>query len=95
MCIDFIDLKNAYPKDSYTLPSIDELIDSASGNKNLSMMESHSGYNQILMHKPNEDNIAFITDRGTFCYRIMSDLKNVGATFQHHVDQVFTHQIGC
>ena len=31
MCIDFIDLNRAYPKDSYPLSSIDQLIDATSG----------------------------------------------------------------
>jgi len=29
MCVDFMDLNNACPKDSYPLPSIDALVDSA------------------------------------------------------------------
>ena len=31
MCVDFTDLNKACPKDSYPLPSIDALVDSASG----------------------------------------------------------------
>ena len=34
MCVDFMDLNKACPKDSYPLPSIDALVDSASGCKN-------------------------------------------------------------
>lgn len=30
MCIDYTDLNKAYPKNSYSLPSIDELVDAAS-----------------------------------------------------------------
>ena len=36
MCVDFTDLNKACPKDSYPLPSIDALVDSASGCKMLS-----------------------------------------------------------
>jgi len=34
MCVDFTDLNKACPKDSYPLPSIDALVDSASGLPN-------------------------------------------------------------
>jgi len=33
MCVDFTNLNKACPKDSYPLPSIDALVDSASGCK--------------------------------------------------------------
>lgn len=45
MCVDFIDLNKACPKDNYPLLSIDELVDGAFGNKILSMMDAHLGYN--------------------------------------------------
>ncbi|KAK2409009.1 hypothetical protein QL285_044467 [Trifolium repens] len=49
MCVDFTDLNKACPKDPYPLPSIDRLIDGASGYKTLSFMDAYSGYNQIKM----------------------------------------------
>ena len=47
MCVDFTDLNKAYPKDSYPLPRIDQLVDSTAGHKLLSFMDAFSGYNQI------------------------------------------------
>jgi len=47
MCVDFIDLNNACPKDFYPLPNIDILVDSASGHGFLSFIDAFSGYNQI------------------------------------------------
>jgi len=49
MCLDFIDLSKACPKDSYPLPHIDQLVDSTAGHKLLSFMDVFSGYNQIKM----------------------------------------------
>lgn len=49
MCVDYTDLNMACPKDPYPLPSIDHLIDNASGYKTLSFMDAYSGYNQIKM----------------------------------------------
>jgi len=54
MCVDFTDLNKACPKDSYPLPSIDALVDSASGCKMLSFLDAFSGYNQIKMHPRDE-----------------------------------------
>ena len=45
MCVDFTDLNKACPKDSYPLPSIDALVDSAVGCKLLSFLDAFSGYN--------------------------------------------------
>ena len=39
--------------------------------------------------------IAFITDRGLYCYRIMPyGFKNVGTTYQLLVNKIFKKQIG-
>jgi len=50
MCVNFTDLNKACPKDSYPLPSIDALVDSASGCTLLSFLDAFSRYNQIWMH---------------------------------------------
>ena len=45
MCVDFSNLNKACPKDYDPLPSIDALVDSASGCKLLSFLDAFSGYN--------------------------------------------------
>ena len=49
MCVDFIDLNNACPKDSFPLPRIDQLVDSTVGHMLLTFMDAFSSYNQIKM----------------------------------------------
>ena len=49
MCVDFIDLNNTCPKDSYPFPQIDQLVDSIARYRLLSFMDALSGYNQIKM----------------------------------------------
>ena len=49
ICVDFIDLNKACPKDSYPLPRIDQLVDSIARHKLLSFMDAFSGYNQIKL----------------------------------------------
>ena len=40
MCMDFTDLNRACPKDSYPLPRIDQLVDSASGYNRMSFLDA-------------------------------------------------------
>src|SRR5574338_212629 len=89
-CIDYSDLNKACPKDSFPLPRIDQLVDSTVGHELLSFMDAYSGYNQILIHLPNQEHTSFVTDLGLYCYNIMSfGCKNVGATYQRLVNQMF------
>ena len=49
MCVDFIDLNKACPKDSCPLLRIDQLVDSTVSHKLLSFIDAFSSYNQIRM----------------------------------------------
>jgi len=94
VCIDFTDLNKACPKDSFPLPHIDRLVEATAGNELLSFMDAFSGYNQILMHQNDREKTVFITDQGTYCYKVMPfGLKNAGATYPRLVNQMFTDQL--
>jgi len=71
MCVDFTDLNKTCPKDSYPLPSIDSLVDSALGCQLLSFLDAFSGYNHICMHPRDESKNAFITEISSYCYKVM------------------------
>ena len=47
MCVHFIDLNKASPKDSYPLPRVDVLVDSTTRHQLLSFIDAFSDYNQI------------------------------------------------
>jgi len=95
MCVDFMDLNKACPKDSYPLPSIDALVDSASGCKMLSFLDAFSGYNQIKMHPRDESKTAFMTETCSYCYKVMPfGLKNASATYQRLMDKVLAPMLG-
>ena len=82
MCVDFTDLNNACPKDSYPLLRIDTLIDSTAKHELLSFMDAFSGYNQIKVNEDDQERTFFITRQGLFCYKVMLfGLKNAGATY--------------
>lgn len=91
MCINFTDLNKAYPKDSYPLPSINGLVDGASGYVILSFLDAYSGYNQIPMYYSDREKTALITEKSNYCYDVMSfGLKNTGATYQRLMDKDLT-----
>ena len=93
--MDFIDLNNACPKDSFPLPRIDQLVDSTIGHKLLTFMDAFLGYNQILMKEEDQEKTAFVTSQGLYFYKVMPfGLKNVGTNYQRLVNQMFTKQIG-
>jgi len=95
MCVDFTDLNKACLEDSYPLPSIDALVDSASGCNMLSFLDAFSGYNQIKMHPRDESKTAFMTETCSYCYKVMSfGLKNTGATYQRLMDKVLAPMLG-
>jgi len=77
------------------LPKIDQLVDSTAGHKLLTFMDTFSGYNQIQMVEEDQEKTAFVTSQGLYCYRVMPfGLKNVRATYQRLVNQMFKKQIG-
>ena len=95
VCIDFTKLNKACPKDPFPLPWIDQLVDLASGHVWLSFLDAFQGYHQIPMNAADQEKTAFITPRGTYCYKMMSfGLKNARATYQRMVTKMFGHMIG-
>ena len=91
-CIDFTNLNRAYPKDNYSLPWIDTLVDSTARHQLLSFMVSFSGYNQIKLNKANQKKTLFVTSHGLFCYKVMSfELKNAGTMYQRLMNRMFAH----
>ena len=67
MCVDFTDLNKACPKDNFSLPRIDQLMDSTAGHKLLKFIEVFSRCNQIKLAEEDQEKIAFITSQGFYC----------------------------
>ena len=90
VCVAFRDLNKASPNDDFPLPHIDMLVDSTTGHSMLSFMDGFSRYNQILMALEDMEKTSFITEWGTYYYRVMTfGLKNVGATYQRATTTIF------
>ena len=82
VCVDFRNLNKASPKDDFPIPHIDMLVDSTAGHAMLTFMDGFSNYNQIMMAPEDREKTSFITEWGTYCYKVMPfGLKNTGATY--------------
>src|ERR1051325_8282716 len=92
ICIDFRDLNAATPKDQYSMPVAEMLIDSAAGFEYLSMLDGYSGYNQIFTTEEDVAKTAFRCPGalGTYEWVVMSfGLKNAGATRSEEMNTIF------
>ena len=95
ICINYTNLNKAYPKDSFPLLRIDQLVDATAGHKLLSSMDAHFGYNHIRMCPDDEDKTTFTIYHDLYCYKVISfGLKNAGVTYQRLVNKVFAELIG-
>ena len=95
VCVDYTDLNEACPKDSFPLPRIDQIINVSTGNGMLSFMDAFSNYHQIPMHLFDAEKMAFATPHGLHCYNVKPfGLKNAEATYQRMVTKIFRPLIG-
>ncbi|KAL0437700.1 UNVERIFIED_CONTAM: Transposon Tf2-12 polyprotein [Sesamum radiatum] len=90
VCADFRDLNNARPKDDFSLPIAELMIDATTVHEALSFIDGSSGYNQIRMAPVDEELTAFRTPKGIYCYKVMPfGLNNFGATYQRAMQKIF------
>ena len=58
-------------------------------------MDAFSSYNQIRMHKDDQEKISFVTSQRLFCYKVMPfGLKNAGVMYRRLMNKMFVQQIG-
>ena len=95
VCVDYTDLNEACPKDSFPLPGIDQIVDAAAKHIILSFLDAFFRYNQVLMHPPDAEKMTFITLHELYCYDVMPfGLNNVGETYQRLVTKIFRSLLG-
>ena len=82
ICIDFLDVNKACPKDDFPLPNIDTIVDLTVDHSIFSLMDGFLGYNQIRIAPEDQEKIAFTCAWGTFCWNMIPfGMKNAGATY--------------
>ena len=93
--MDYIDLNEACPKDSFPLLRIDQIFDASVGHGILSFLDAFSCYHQIPMHSSDAEKTTFITPHELYCYNVIPfGLKNAGATYQRLVTKIFRSWMG-
>ena len=95
VCVDYTNLNEACPKDSFPFPHIDQIVDVVAGHGILSFLDAFSRYHHIPMHPPDVEKTTFITPHGLYCYNVMPlSLKNVEETYQRLVTKKFRLLLG-
>ena len=88
--VDYTDLNDACPKDSFPLPQIGQIVDTSAGYGMLTFLDAfpvtiRSSCTRLMQRKPPLSPI-----HGLYCYDVMPfGLKNVGATYQRLVTKMF------
>jgi hypothetical protein len=67
MCVDYTDLNKAYKKDPFSLPRIDQVMDSTAGCNLLSFQYCYWWYHHIPLKVEDQIKTSFITLFSAFC----------------------------
>jgi len=95
MCVDYTSLNKACPKVRFSLPRIDQIVDSTTGCETLSFLDAYFDYHQIKMKESYQLATSFIMPFWKYCYITMPiGLRNAGATYQWCMLHVFGKHIG-
>jgi hypothetical protein len=68
MCVDYMSLNKACPKDMFPLPCIDQVVDLTTRCELLSFLNAYLGYHQISLTEVDQPATTFISPFGCFCY---------------------------
>ncbi|GKV43086.1 hypothetical protein SLEP1_g50424 [Rubroshorea leprosula] len=92
MCIDYTNLNQACSKDYYPMPNIDKLVEVASGNERLSLLDAYFSYHQVPMAPEDEDKTSFYAGDEIYCYMMMPfDLKNAAEDHLTDLEEIFNN----
>nr|CAD2206442.1 unnamed protein product [Meloidogyne enterolobii] len=88
-CVDYRRLNSITKKQTYYLPRIQDLLDSAMGKQIFSVFDMSAGFHQIRLAKGHEERSAFICHCGLFEYlRVPFGLSGAPTTFQRAMEEV-------
>ena len=95
ICVDFMDLNRAYPKDPFPMPKIDQLVDTTYEHPRMSFLDAFQGYHQVALAGEDQEKTTFISPNANYHYTVMPfGLKNTGATYQRMMTRMFRDKIG-
>ncbi|GJV30546.1 reverse transcriptase domain-containing protein [Tanacetum coccineum] len=89
-----ITLNDATPKDHFSLPFMDQMLERLAGNEYYCFLDGFSGYFQIPIDPQDQEKTTFTCPYGTFAYRRMPfGLCNAPDTFQRCMMAIFHDMI--
>ena len=95
MCMDFMDLNRACPKDPFLMPRIDQLVDATISHHWINFLDAFQGYHQISLALEDQEKTVFVTPIGNYHYKVMHfGLKNARSTYQRMMTKMFEPQLG-
>ena len=95
VCVDFTDLNKACPKDPFSMPKIDQLVDATIGHPRMSFLVAFQSYHQIPLALDDQEKTAFVTPIGNYHYKVMPfGLKNASSTYQRTMTRMFESLLG-
>ena len=93
--MDFTDLNKTCPKDPFSMPRIDQLVDATVCHPQISFLDTFQGYYQIPLALCDQVKTAFVTPTRNYHYKVMPfGLKNAGSTYQRVMIRMFESQLG-
>ena len=91
----FHGFNKACPKDPFSIPRIDQLVDTTVGHPRMNFLDAFQGYHQIPLALVDQEKTTFVMPTGNYHYKVMPfGLKNVGLTYQRMMTKMFEPQLG-
>ena len=95
VCVDFMDLNKACPKNPFPMPRIDQQVDATAGHPRMSFLDAFQGYHQIPLALEDQEKTTFVMPTGNYHYKVMPfSPKNAGSTYQRMMTRMFEPRLG-